>query len=50
MTTTKALSGFRPSRKRGNNMNNQGTNEYPIASGYVQTSLQVTLFALMQGT
>jgi len=34
MTATKALSGFRPSRKRGNNPNNQGTNEYPIASGY----------------
>ena len=34
MTTTKALSGFRPSRKRGSNMNNQGSNEYPIASGY----------------
>ena len=34
MTTTKALSGFRPSRKRGASMNNSGTNEYPIASGY----------------
>ena len=34
MTTTKALSGFRPSRKRGNNPNASGTNEYPIASGY----------------
>jgi len=34
MTSTKALFGFRPSRKRGNNPNNQGTNEYPIASGY----------------
>jgi hypothetical protein len=34
MTATKALSGFRPSRKRGANMNNSGTNEYPIASGY----------------
>jgi len=34
MTSTKALNGFRPSRKRGNNPNNQGTNEYPIASGY----------------
>jgi len=34
MTATLALSGFRPSRKRGANMNNQGTNEYPIASAY----------------
>ena len=34
MTTTKALFGFRPSRKRGGNMNNQASNEYPIASGY----------------
>jgi hypothetical protein len=34
MTATKALSGFRPSRKRGNNPNNDGQNEYPIASGY----------------
>ena len=34
MTTTKSLSGFRPSRKRGGNMNNQAQNEYPIASGY----------------
>ena len=34
MTSTKALNGFRPSRKRGSNPNNQGTNEYPIASGY----------------
>lgn len=34
MTATKALSGFRPSRKRGASMNNSGTNEYPIASGY----------------
>jgi len=34
MTTTKALSGFRPSRKRGASMNNMGSNEYPIASGY----------------
>jgi hypothetical protein len=34
MTATKALSGFRPSRKRGSSMNNSGTNEYPIASGY----------------
>ena len=34
MTTSKALSGFRPSRKRGASMNNMGSNEYPIASGY----------------
>ena len=34
MSATKALSGFRPSRKRGANMNNQGTNEYPIANAY----------------
>jgi len=34
MTTTKALSGFRPSRKRGSSMNNEGSNEYPIASAY----------------
>lgn len=34
MTTSKALFGFRPSRKRGNNPNASGTNEYPIASGY----------------
>lgn len=34
MTATLALSGFRPSRKRGGNMNNDGQNEYPIASGY----------------
>jgi hypothetical protein len=34
MTATKALSGFRPSRKRGNTPNNQGQSEYPIASGY----------------
>jgi hypothetical protein len=34
MTTTKSLFGFRPSRKRGNNPNNSGMNEYPIASGY----------------
>jgi hypothetical protein len=34
MTSTLALSGFRPSRKRGNNPNNQGQSEYPIASGY----------------
>ena len=34
MTSTKALNGFRPSCKRGSNPNNQGTNEYPIASGY----------------
>lgn len=34
MTTTKALFGFRPSRKKGNNPNNEGVSEYPIASGY----------------
>ena len=34
MTTSKALFGFSPSRKRGNNPNAIGTNEYPIASGY----------------
>lgn len=34
MTTTKALFGFRPSRKRAGNVNNSATNEYPIASGY----------------
>ena len=34
MTATKALSGFRPSRKRGSSSNSTGTNEYPIASGY----------------
>jgi len=34
MTTSKALSGFRPSRKRGGSVNNMGSNEYPIASGY----------------
>lgn len=34
MTTSKSLFGFRPSRKRGSNMNNMGTNEYPIASAY----------------
>lgn len=34
MTTSYSPFGFRPSRKRGNNPNNQGTNEYPIASGY----------------
>ena len=34
MTATKALSGFRPSRKRGSGSNSTGTNEYPIASAY----------------
>ena len=34
MTTTAAPFGFSPSRKRGNNPNAIGTNEYPIASGY----------------
>ena len=34
MTSSKALFGFRPSRKRGGTPNNQATNEYPIASGY----------------
>ena len=34
MTTSKALFGFSPSRKRGNNPNAIGTNEYPIASAY----------------
>jgi hypothetical protein len=34
MTTTAAAFGFSPSRKRGNNPNAIGTNEYPIASGY----------------
>ena len=34
MTTSKSLFGFRPSRKRGSNMNNDAQNEYPIASGY----------------
>ena len=43
MTTTKAPFGFSPSRKRGNNPNAIGTNEYPIASGYVkQIFLQET--------
>lgn len=34
MTTSAAPFGFSPSRKRGNNPNAIGTNEYPIASGY----------------
>jgi hypothetical protein len=34
MTTSKSLFGFRPSRKRGSNVNNDAQNEYPIASGY----------------
>ena len=34
MTTSAAAFGFSPSRKRGNNPNAIGTNEYPIASGY----------------
>ena len=34
MSTSKALFGFRPSRKRGSNANNSGTNEYPIANAY----------------
>ena len=34
MTTSKALFGFSPSRKRGNNPNAIGTNESPSASGY----------------
>ena len=34
MTTTKALDGLRPSRKRGGAANSTGGNEYPIASGY----------------
>jgi len=34
MTTTKALDGLRPSRKRGAAANSTGGNEYPIASGY----------------
>ena len=33
MTTTKALSGLRPSRRRGGAPNGSGMNEYPIASG-----------------
>jgi len=33
MSTTKALSGLRPSRKRGGSPNSQGMNEYPIQSG-----------------
>ena len=34
MTISAAPFGFSPSRKRGNNPNAIGTNEYPIASGY----------------
>lgn len=34
MTTSKALFGFQPSRKRGSGTNSTGTNEYPIASAY----------------
>jgi len=33
MTTTKALDGLRPSRRRGGAPNGSGMNEYPIASG-----------------
>jgi len=33
MSTTKALSGLRPSRRRGGAPNGSGMNEYPIASG-----------------
>jgi hypothetical protein len=33
MSTTKALSGFRPSRVRGSGVNSTGVSEYRIASG-----------------
>jgi len=34
MSATKALDGFRPSRKRGGNANSTGSNVYEIASAY----------------
>ena len=35
MALSKALDGFRPSRKKGSAPNSTGMSEYTIASGYV---------------
>jgi len=49
MTSTKALNGFRPSRKRGSNPNNQGTMSTQLLQATLLIFLQATLSVLMQG-
>jgi len=49
MSSTKALSGFHPSRKRGSNSNSEGITEYPIAQNNVSAMFSGDLLKLSTG-